>query len=247
MVVLTRVGSARDQRGHETGEGDAAMKRFLMVICLAVAGTGGAGLGLSSSAHIALGKGTGTILGLSYSDPTGDSRGPIDVTGTTISWDSQGNYTIGLTAGSQHPFTGQFRVIVNLYDASAPKTYSKGAKSYQDFFSFACKNCSVFSPKMNAGDFNLGATTQTSLTITGKNSVLPVWSAGDQVGISSFTSLGNPPDNSVFRSNVSGLPTSYLTNEDMIGVDDTACSPSQPIQTACPIPQSDSTATITTM
>jgi hypothetical protein len=223
------------------------MKRFLMVICLAIAGSGGVGLGLGSSTHVALGKGTGTILGLAYSDPPGDSRGPIDVTGTTISWDSQGNFTIALTASSLHPFTGQFRVTVNLYDASAPKTYSNGAKSYQDFFSFACKNCSVFNPKVNANDFNLGATTQTSLTITGKNSVLQVWSAGDQVAISSFTSLGNPPDNSVFRSNVSGLPTSFLTNEDMLGVDDTTCSPSQPIQTACPTPQADSAATVTAM
>jgi hypothetical protein len=224
------------------------MRRLLMAACLAIAGTGGVGLGLGSSTHVVFaGKPTSTTLGLAYIDPTADQRGPVDVTGMSISWDSHQNYTIALTADNGHPFTGQFRVTVNLYDPSAPTTYDNGAKSFEDFFSLSCKNCATFNPKSNANDFDLGTGIATSLTISGKNSILQFWSAGDQVATSTYAGLGNPPGASLFRSSVDGLPFTFLTNEDMIGVDDATCDPYATSTPACPSPQSDSSATIVTM
>lgn len=220
------------------------MKQLFMVACLAIAGTGGVGLGLGSSTHSALAKPTSTLLGLTYVDPSGDSTGPVDVTGMSMSWDSHQNYTITINATSSKPFTGQFRINLNLYDPSAPSTYDKGAKSFEDLFSRTCKNCPVFDPKVNPSDFDLGTATATSLTITGKDSILQFWSAGNQVATSTWAGLGNPPGSSLFRSSVAGLPFTFLTNEDVIGVDGTTCNPSAPAATACTIPQAGSTATI---
>jgi hypothetical protein len=222
------------------------LKQLFMAACLVIAGTGGVGFGLASSTHSALAKPTTTLLGMTYTDPTGNSRGPVNVTAMNMSWDSHQNYTITLTADSLHPFAGQFRVSMNLYDPSAPTTFDNSAKSSEDFFSLACKNCAVFNPKVNAGDFNLGTAT-TSLTLTGKETILQFWSAGDQVTTSTWAGLGNPPGVSLFRSSVAGLPFTFLTNEDLIGVDDTTCDPYASGATACTIPQTDSTATIVAM
>src|SRR4051812_11191374 len=66
---------------------------------------------------------------LTFSDPVGDQLGSIDVTGMVITFkQNNGAYTIVLTADAAHPFTGQFRVSINLYNPSAPA----GQSVFQD-------------------------------------------------------------------------------------------------------------------
>lgn len=149
---------------------------------------------------------------LSFSDPIGDPTGSIDVTGMVMSFRSNsGEYTIVLTADAAHPFLGQFRVNINLYDPSAP--------SGQSTFQHVAQS-SAFDPKANKGnDFDLPVA-QTTLTLTGHNQVLKSWKAGDLVATSTWAGLGNPPGAALFRSSVDGLPFTFLTNEDVIGYND---------------------------
>jgi hypothetical protein len=169
---------------------------FLMAATLAILSVVGAGTAQASPPP---------PLSFSIIDPVGDQQGTIDVTGMHMSWKpNNGHYTIVLTADTAHPFTGQFRVNINVYNPSAPAGFS------------------LFSDTLN--DYGLGSTTTTTLTLTGSNATLKHWNAGDQVATHSFGlnggPLGNPPGVSLFRSSVVNLPFSFLTNEDVIGVND---------------------------
>jgi hypothetical protein len=149
-------------------------------------------------------KGPPPSLTFSISDLQGDQRGTIDITRMDMNWKpNNGKYTIVLTADMAHPFTGQFRVNINVYDPSAPS------------------QSSLFSDTLN--DYNLGSTTTTTLTLTGSDPTLKHWNAGDQVATHSLGlnngPLGNPPGVSLFRSSVSNHLT-FLADEDVIGVND---------------------------
>jgi hypothetical protein len=146
---------------------------------------------------------------VSFTDPVADQTGTIDVIGMVMTFSKTGHYRIDLTASADHPFVGQFRVNVNLYN---PEVSTKTR-----FFSFACKNCAVFDPAINHSDFNLTVPTTTLTLKTGKSRVLKTWDKGDQVAISSFAGLGSPAGVSIFRSAVANMPFSFLTNEDTIG------------------------------
>jgi hypothetical protein len=124
-----------------------------------------------------------------------------------------GNYTITLTADPAHPFVGQFRVDINLFNATRIS-----------LFSDICSQCDVFGIHKNPGnDFDLSTPT-TTLTLTGKDPTLLGWQAGDQVATHSLGTgggpLGNPPGASLFRSSVASLPLTFLDHEDVIGVND---------------------------
>jgi hypothetical protein len=189
-------------------------RRLLVAGIIAATSGLSAGIGAATSAYAV----TPTVLSLTYSDPVADQTGPVDVSGMTMTWDQgKKNYTVTLTADPNHPFTGQFRVVLNMYDPTAP--------SKDTFFRRTCRKCDSFSPSQNKGvDFDLGTATQTSLTFTGRNKVLKFWAAGDEVATNSWASLGNPPGVSLFRSSVSGWPAGFFTNEDGIGLDDTTCN-----------------------
>ena len=152
---------------------------------------------------------TAQALTVSFTDPVGDQTGTIDVIGMVMTFSKTGHYKIELTASADHPFLGEFRVNINLYNPSvSPKTR---------FLSVACKNCAVFDPAVNHSDFNLTVPTTTLTLMTGKSKVLKTWDKGDQVAISSFAGLGSPAGVSVFRSEVANMPFTFLTNEDTIG------------------------------
>jgi len=152
---------------------------------------------------------TAQALTVSYTDPVGDQKGTIDVIGMVMTFSKTGHYKIDLTASADHPFVGEFRVNINLYNP--------GVSPKAQLFSVACKNCAVFDPAVNHSDFNLTVPT-TTLTLTkGKSKVLKTWDKGDQVAISSFAGLGSPAGVSVFRSAVANMPFTFLTNEDTIG------------------------------
>jgi hypothetical protein len=152
---------------------------------------------------------TAQALTVSYADPVGDQTGTVDVIGMVMTFSKTGHYRIDLTASADHPFVGEFRVNVNLYN---PEVSAKTR-----FFSFACKNCAVFDPAVNHSDFNITVPTTTLTLMKGKSKVLKTWDKGDQVAISSFAGLGTPPGVSVFRSAVANMPFTFLTNEDTIG------------------------------
>jgi hypothetical protein len=146
---------------------------------------------------------------VSFTDPVADQTGTVDVIGMVMTFSKTGHYRIDLTASADHPFVGEFRVNVNLYN---PEVAAKAR-----FFSFACKNCAVFDPAINHSDFNISVPTTTLTLMKGKSKVLKTWDKGDQVAISSFAGLGSPAGVSVFRSAVANMPFSFLTNEDTIG------------------------------
>lgn len=152
-------------------------------------------------------------LTFSIVDPVADQRGTIDVTGMKITWTPNGKYAIELTADPANPFTGQFRININVYNPSS----TSSAK----VFRHVCSQCQKFG-NMNKSDFDLGSATTTTLTLSGGDPELKLWKAGDQVATNSYAGLGNPPGSSLFRSSVNTqpLPGTFLTNEDMIGADD---------------------------
>jgi hypothetical protein len=153
---------------------------------------------------------TAQAFTVSFKDPVGDQKGTIDVIGMVMTFSKKtGNYRIDLTASADHPFLGEFRVNINLYNPNVPPISS--------LFSDDCKNCAVFDPTTNSSDFNLANPTTTLTLKKGKSRVLKKWDLGDQVAISTDAGLGNPPGVLFFRSAVANMPFTFLTNEDTIG------------------------------
>jgi hypothetical protein len=150
------------------------------------------------------------VATLSFADPVGDQAGSIDVTKMFMFFDVFGNYEIDLRADSSHPFFGQFRVNINLFNPDVDPTFSA--------FSHACtKQCGAFGGNT---DYNLHTPT-IRLIIQGHDQILTHWAAGDRVATSTEAGLGNPPGTSLFRTAVGSFPLTFLTNEDCIVCDAT--------------------------
>src|SRR5258708_32175806 len=96
---------------------------------------------------------------LTFTDPVADQTGTVDVIGMVMTFSKTGHYRIDLTASADHPFVGEFRVNVNLYN---PEVSTKTR-----FFSFACKNCAEFVPAINHSEFFICVTTSTFHLLTG--------------------------------------------------------------------------------
>jgi hypothetical protein len=158
-------------------------------------------LGVVAVGTLQAGPPPSSVRTFSITDPGGDQRGAIDVTTMVMTFNQKnGKYQIVLTADAAHPFSGQFRVNINVYNPSAPAANS------------------LFSDNVN--DYDLGSNTATSLTLKGGDQALKDWNAGNQVATNSYAGLENPPGVSLFRSAVNNFPLTPLTNEDMIGADD---------------------------
>lgn len=144
-----------------------------------------------SSAHAAL-------LRFSFDDPVGDPTGNIDVTGLTFTFESlTGAYTIDLFATADDPFSGTFRVNVNLFNPDTGTT---------------APDPSLFSDTAN--DITLPAP-ETTLSLTGINARLLFWDAGDRVAIGSVP-FGNPDGVSALGSSVIDFPLDEA-RRDLIG------------------------------
>lgn len=152
---------------------------------------------------------------VTFKDPVGDQTGSIDVTGMVLTFvKPSGNYQIELTADSAHPFKGQFRVNINLYNKNANAKYS--------FFRADCIQCDIFDPNINPSDFDIpdNQATKTLMLKPNQSKNLIHWFKGNRVAISTYAGLGNPPGVTFFRSAVLNMPfDSFLTNEDTIGYD----------------------------
>jgi hypothetical protein len=129
---------------------------------------------------------------LFWADPIGDNTSSADVSSMLLVFDhGTGNYTITLRSTPDHPFVGQFRVSVNLWNADA-STF---------FFD-------------NLNDFDL-ATPATTLRLTGTSSILSSWQVGQRVVTSTEAGLGAP---NVFHCAVLDLPlTSIKVDEIAVG------------------------------
>jgi hypothetical protein len=153
-------------------------------------------------------------LTFSILDPVGDQMGAIDVTGMKMTWNpANGQYAIELTADTAHPFTGQFRVSINVFNP--------GSTSSSKLFGDHCSQCYKFGGG-NKSDWDLGSATTTTLTWKGGDPELKFWKADSQVATTTAAGLGNPPGIALFRSSVDTqpIPGSPLTHEDVIGYDD---------------------------
>jgi len=119
------------------------------------------------------------MLQFSFSAPVGDQEGDQDFTdliGVTCVFDNTtGDYEITLTATSTNPFTGRFRINMIFYNPDAGTTQDPG----------------LFSDRLN--DFHLGTDTTTTVSLSGKNTRLLSWAAGDRVASDSST-FGVPTD-----------------------------------------------------
>ena len=155
-----------------------------------------------AAALLILSAGSAQATVISFSDATGDHTGAVDVTGMTLDInDVSGDYTIDITADAANPFTGDFRVNINLFNATL-----------DEFFQ------NVFN------DFALGGATQTLVTLTGTDTDLTDWLPTHDIATSTLAGLGNPPGSTFFRSSVADLPFGpTCTAEDIIGI--TGCTP----------------------
>ena len=133
---------------------------------------------------------------ISFSDPTGDHTGMVDVTQMSLDFDASGDYSIDITASASAPFTGAFRININLWNATL-----------NEFFQ------STFH------DFDLGMS-QTSINLTGNSGIITDWLPGHAIATTTLNGLGNPPGSTFFRSSVADLPfQSTCVAEDIIGYD----------------------------
>jgi len=126
------------------------------------------------------------VLSFSFTDPAGDSGAAGgDLTSLSFVFDNTtGAYTINLTADPAKPFFGAFRINVNLLN---PDT---------------APNRSFFASDEN--DFNLSTAT-TTIALSGANTLLESWTAGERVAANNYP-FGNPPGETSFVTNLADLP-----------------------------------------
>jgi hypothetical protein len=137
------------------------------------------------------------LLELVVQDPVGDQTGASDIVEFRLRFDPEtGEYQIEIEADAAHPFDGEMRININLYNP---------AKS------------SFFSDAMN--DVVLSAS-MTKLTLSGSHPELRKWAVGDSVHTNSLGGTPNPPGASLYRSGVTHFPMGFLTNEDVIAFED---------------------------
>lgn len=123
-----------------------------------------------------------------FTDPMGDHAGRIDVVGMNFSFDTTtGAYTIVLTAHPDHPFVGEFRINVNLFNPDTGAT-----TQYPSYFRDTMNEYELSSPV-------------SELRLTGTHESLTQWKEGDRVAISQEP-FGNPDHIRGFSSSVLDLP-----------------------------------------
>jgi|SRR6056297_3641666 len=144
-----------------------------------------------------------SALILSFEDPVGDHSGIVDVVGMNLDIeDTSGNYTIEIFSDSVNPFTGNFRINVNLFNVTQNEFF-------QDGFN----------------DFDITGTLA-SIELTGTDSILADWLGTNTYSTTHLQGLGLPTGSVAFRSAVSDLPfQSILVAEDIIGYADRAPVP----------------------
>lgn len=128
-------------------------------------------------------------LSFRFSDPSGDSAGPIDVVSIEVAFDNTTSaYEIVLRSSEEAPFNGTFRVNINLFNPDTGTTACPPAR---------------FSDTFN--DYTLTEPVR-ELVLTGtpldeEDKVLKAWSLGHRVATND-TPFGNPDCSGAFGSAV---------------------------------------------
>ena len=140
-------------------------------------------------------------LAFTFSDPAGDHAGSVDIVNMVFDFENQtGDYLILLTADAANPFSGDFRININLFNPGVGTT--------------AC-DPAFFQDTVN--DF-VNYPNSVSLTLTGSNLRLLEWNSGDQVAISNIP-FGFPDCGTFFSSSVIDIPFEPFL-EDAIAFED---------------------------
>lgn len=141
---------------------------------------------------------------VSVTDPEADNTGPVDVTGMDFEFDNEtGNYRILLTTTDAEPFVGDFRIDIELFNLDVGTT---------------ADDPSFFQDTIN--DFSLSVDTPSPILIlSGTNSRLLSWGAGDRILLNNLPDGTPHPDGTTdFSSVVAGRPLQSL-EKDVIGLD----------------------------
>ena len=130
-------------------------------------------------------------------DPVGDHTGAVDATGLLLDIiNDGGDYRITVSADAANPFLGEFRININLFNATLDEYF-------QDVFN----------------DFD-EASPLTEITLTGNDPELTDWSDTHTIATSTFDGEGNPDNVTLFRTSVADLPFAPIcVAEDIIGLD----------------------------
>ena len=131
---------------------------------------------------------------VSWTDPLGDQTGTVDVLGMNFRFDATGFYAIDILADAAHPFSGNFRVNINLFNVTLDEYFSN-----------------------TLNDYSLGLP-QTRLTLTGTSTIIEDWDAGHIIATSTWAGYGNPSGSTLFRTSVADLPLEFCSSEDVIGL-----------------------------
>jgi hypothetical protein len=158
------------------------------------------GPGLKQSAPALALSPTAVKYTVAVTDPINDRFGAdflIDVSRMDLTFDSgTGDYEIVVRTHPGFPFSGVFRININLFNVDAG---------------------SFFSDAVN--DFDLTSPTD-SILLTGSAVELTTWQSGDQVYTNSLAGTPNPPGATLFRSAVGSIDGGFLTAEDVIAFAD---------------------------
>ena len=160
----------------------AACACSLLVLGIAACGKGSESTSASRTRYV-----------VEFTDATGEDVA-IDLERITLTFDkSTGDYTIRVTATTAKPFTGFFRVSVNLYNPTGNPGGGREA-----FFEDNLRDITLTAPS-------------TTVEFGGNDSKLTSWTEGQQVAADSYPGFGVPPNSGIFgfSSGVSPLP--FLT------------------------------------
>jgi hypothetical protein len=125
-------------------------------------------LALALSARLA----TAGPLSLQWSDPAGDGSPVGDVVAVQLQWDANGAWTASWSADSAHPFTGDARFNLNLFDTALGSLASAAA------------------PQLSLDavhDFGSGSSL--SFSYGGQSAFLANWHVGDSVSTGNMTNF----------------------------------------------------------
>lgn len=135
-------------------------------------------------------------LSLQWSDPAGDASPVGDVVGVQLQWDASGAWTASWTADAAHPFTGNARFNLNLFDTTLGNL------------------ATAVAPQLSLDALHdFGGSTALVFSYTGQSAFLANWHVGDTVStgnnsnfISGLVNLGanGGRDNMVTQARITG-------------------------------------------